>query len=263
MSHTLTRRWIGSHSCWNRAEFEFTGSQTANTIALTLTRQTSSTSRTIVGAGPLPLKVDSWNRLKLTLVGKVARLFLNGQDVYERELEATNQLTFGLFHFADQTEARVRNIVWRGDWPRRLPPIAQQELAGEGADFLDNDIARLSAVFEHDFASRGLPAVRFKLFEEGWQPFVTQQPDGVHVTRSGVKGRFLNYTIAPRCTVQGDFDVTVSFEKFKPEPATDTAETKCCLMLSAALNDQSQTRAYLNRRHVQRANRDDMARRPA
>lgn len=209
------------------------------------------------GSGPLPLKVDSWNRLRLSLVGNVVQLSLNGHDVYERKLEATNQRTFGLFHYSDQTEALVRNVVWRGEWPRSLPPVEEQELAGEGADFLDKDIAQLTAIFEHDFASGGLPADQFKLFEEGWQPFVIEKPDGVHVARSGVKGRFLNYTIAPRFAVQGDFDATASFEKFRPEPATDTTETKCCLMLSAALNNEAQTRAYLNRRHVRRVNRDD------
>ena len=209
------------------------------------------------GSGPLPLKVDSWNRLKLSLVDNVVQLNLNGHEIYERKLEATNQRTFGLFHYSDRSEARARNIVWRGDWPRALPPVDEQEIAGEGADFLDKDMAQLTSVFEHDFASRGMPADRFRLFEEGWEPFVIEQPDGVHVTRPGVKDRFLNYTIVPRCSVQGEFDITASFESFESRPAAGTAETKCCVLLSVAMNDEAQTRAYLNRRHVRQANRDD------
>ncbi len=46
---------------------------------------------------------------------------INDQLVYERTIETTNQREFGLFHFADETEARVRNVFYRGDWPRALP----------------------------------------------------------------------------------------------------------------------------------------------
>ena len=83
------------------------------------------------GGATLPLKVNAWNRVALSLQGDVVRLSLNGQLVYERPLEATNQRTFGVFHYADQTEARVRHIAWRGDWPRKLPPLAQQEFVGD------------------------------------------------------------------------------------------------------------------------------------
>ena len=44
--------------------------------------------------------------------------------LYERSLESTNQRLFGLFHFADETEARVRNVTYRGQWPRTLPPTS-------------------------------------------------------------------------------------------------------------------------------------------
>ena len=208
------------------------------------------------GPAVLPLKPNSWNRLKLLLVGNVVQLILNGHEVYERELEATNQRTFGLFHYADRTEARVRDIVWRGDWPRELPPVKEQELAGEGTDFLDADIPKLTAVFEHDFTSDGLPEDRFVVLEPGWQPFIVEQPDGVHVTRTGVKGRYLHFSIAPRCTVKGDFDVTASFKKFEPAPSTETEMTNCSLYLSAVLNDKAQTRTYLSRRHQRRAKQD-------
>ena len=31
----------------------------------------------------------------------------------------------GLFHFAGQTAARVRNVVYRGNWPRTFRPLAK------------------------------------------------------------------------------------------------------------------------------------------
>jgi hypothetical protein len=82
------------------------------------------------GPKAVPLKEKDWNSLKLSLRGDLVTLSLNGVEVYERPLEVTNQRIFGLFHFADQTEVRVRKVTYRGDWPRTLPPLEEQELAG-------------------------------------------------------------------------------------------------------------------------------------
>jgi tetratricopeptide (TPR) repeat protein len=70
---------------------------------------------------PLPLKPREWNRMKLTLAGDRVTLHLNGVRICERELEPTNQRVFGLFHYADETEVRVRNVHYHGFWPRTLP----------------------------------------------------------------------------------------------------------------------------------------------
>ena len=115
------------------------------------------------GGEALPLKPNAWNKLRLSLTGDIVDLTLNDQLIYQRKLEPTNQRTFGLFHYADQTEVRVRNIVWRRDWPRALPSIAEQELAGENTDFLDESLKELPARFHHDFAKYGLPPKRFRV----------------------------------------------------------------------------------------------------
>ena len=52
-------------------------------------------------------------------------LRLNGVEVYQHLLESTNQRTFGLFHYTDDTGVRVRNLVYRGDWPKALPPTGE------------------------------------------------------------------------------------------------------------------------------------------
>ena len=76
------------------------------------------------GPAKLPLKEKAWNALRLTLKGDVVTLNLNGQDVYERKLEPTNLRTFGVFHWQDLTELRVRHVTIRGDWPKQLPTAA-------------------------------------------------------------------------------------------------------------------------------------------
>jgi hypothetical protein len=71
--------------------------------------------------GKVPLKPGAWNSASLTLEGDTVTLRINDVEIYHRTLEATNQRIFGLFHFADESEVRVRNVTYRGDWPKAAP----------------------------------------------------------------------------------------------------------------------------------------------
>jgi hypothetical protein len=79
------------------------------------------------GPGPLPLKPRAWNEVTLAIEGDTVRVSLNGELVYERPIESTNDRHFGLFHFRDKSEARVRGVVYRGSWGETVPA----ELLGE------------------------------------------------------------------------------------------------------------------------------------
>ena len=70
--------------------------------------------------GELRLLEKQWNKLRLELTGDIVSLHLNDTLIYERELPRSAQRTFGLFHFADRTAARVRNIRYSGNWPKAL-----------------------------------------------------------------------------------------------------------------------------------------------
>jgi tetratricopeptide (TPR) repeat protein len=74
------------------------------------------------GPSQLPLKPRAWNRVRLAVAGDSVKIALNGVEVYERPIEPTNGRFFGLFHYTDRTEARVRGLRLSGDWPRQLPP---------------------------------------------------------------------------------------------------------------------------------------------
>ena len=163
------------------------------------------------GPEQLPLKPMDWNRLRLTLRGDEVSLELNGQLIYQRVLEATNQRTFGLFHYADQTESRVRNIVWRGDWPRELPSLSEQELA-DNTDFLDQRVPELTAVFEHDFSRDGLPEDYFRIHGENVEQHISVESDGVRVVRPSGE-EWARAIINPRVQARGDFDITATFEQ--------------------------------------------------
>src|SRR6185312_2234483 len=73
------------------------------------------------GPKRLPLKANAWNRVVVKLTGDVVTLSLNGESVYERQLEPTNNRQFGFFHYCDETESRIRNVIYDGRWPRELP----------------------------------------------------------------------------------------------------------------------------------------------
>jgi hypothetical protein len=82
------------------------------------------------GPASLPLKAREWNRLVLGLSEDRVALRLNGELIYERALEATNQRLFGLFHYSDESEARIRKVTYRGEWPRALPEPLMYHQAG-------------------------------------------------------------------------------------------------------------------------------------
>jgi hypothetical protein len=106
------------------AQYERTGLSADNVVVEPENRR---------GPASLPLKAREWNRLALRLSGDRVALRLNDQLIYERALEATNQRSFGLFHYADEAEVRVRKVVYRGEWPRTLPDplLSRQDAHGE------------------------------------------------------------------------------------------------------------------------------------
>ncbi len=81
-------------------------------------------------AATIDLKSNDWNRVKLSLKGDQLTVSVNGTDVSTHTVsERTNERFFGLFRYANKTQCRVRNLVYRGNWPRTLPQIEDQQLA--------------------------------------------------------------------------------------------------------------------------------------
>ncbi|MBI1314446.1 DUF1583 domain-containing protein, partial [bacterium] len=201
------------------------------------------------GPATLPLKTNDWNRLQLSLKGDTVALALNGEAIYERPLEVSNQRTFGLFHFADWSTLLARRVVWRGDWPRELPPLAEQELAIPEAEFLADDFDRLAATFEHDFTRDGLPINRFTIMRGTTTAHLQATPGGLLATRDATVGNQAT-TIAPSLALIGDFDATVEYHRF----ATRTAPTGNSLIaLQAILDNDVRDESLLARRYYSRS----------
>ncbi|MBW3599870.1 MAG: DUF1583 domain-containing protein, partial [Planctomycetes bacterium] len=203
------------------------------------------------GPAELPLRSGDWNRVRLSITGATAALELNGQLVYERELEPSNRRTFGLFHYADRTELRARNVVMRGDWPKSLPPPGEQGLADPLVAALDADLPRLTSIFQHDFAAKGLPGQHFKQMNWDGLARITPRGDGIHVVRPG--GEWTSVAIRLPFSAVGDFDFEASFDQLHLQ-----AEQHACILLQAAVDDEQQHHCRLLRRADHRESRREI-----
>lgn len=196
------------------------------------------------GPTTLPLKTDAWNQVRLALNGDTVTLTLNGELIYERPLEATNHRTFGLFHFADWSTLLVRRVVWRGNWPRDLLPLAEQELAEPDADFLTKATDHLTATFEHDFAKDRLPLDRFTLVRGDIGTHFEFTADGLLTSRKAT-GHYQDSTIAPTCEVDGDFDIVAEYAAHEAETFSGG---KTLVGLRVVLDSDDENESILARR---------------
>jgi hypothetical protein len=126
----------------------------------------------------------------------------------------SNQRQLGLFHYADETDVRVKNVIYRGNWPKTLPSLRDQELSSDGPK-------------EYEFAEGEL-ASRFTWNFEGPRPaFLTTwgeaKPNRIEPVKEGLKivrGENAEQN-ATHCgfewlaDVKGDFEVTVKYRDFK------------------------------------------------
>ena len=108
-------------------------------------------------AAAIDLKPNDWNKVKLTLRGDQLTIAVNGTDVASHSVsERRNERYFGLFRYSNLTQCRVRNLVYRGDWPKTLPAVDDQQLAtptgdvvGQTAgDGFDTQVVPLNATAE-------------------------------------------------------------------------------------------------------------------
>jgi Tol biopolymer transport system component len=195
------------------------------------------------GPAKLPLRPKDWNRVSLQLQGDMLALLLNDVVVYERPLESNNLRTFGLFHYADQGEVRVRRAVMRGAWGKNLPPLAEQELASPETRFLDEATPKLRSLFTHSFQKSGLPDKYFKVSTRSIGAQVSADQRGVQVNQSA-SGAWSTAEIAPRFHVYGDFDLVAAFTDLQPETDKDAG---IMLVASVAGERNPNFRAYRRR----------------
>ncbi len=165
----------------------------------------------VPGPSVLPLKVNDWNRVALSVVGDTIAIALNGEDVFSTQVEITNQRTFGLFHYHDQSAARVRNLVWRGEWPKSLPPLNEQELALPDHECLEG-LPDLPDVFHQDFVRAAVSPADFDTSGIASGNSMTREAAGLRLTPQSQQ-RWNGVRLVCTRQIFGDFDATLKFEQ--------------------------------------------------
>ena len=196
------------------------------------------------GAAKLPLIADDWNTLKLALTGDVVDLYLNGQHIYQRTLEPTNQRIFGLFHYAGESTARVRDVTYRGNWPRELPVIEKQQLAVSPAVQAQLDRDKLKHRFTYDFRGREFDPRLFSTKAD--ETCFQSTPDGLRMTAVGESGKTVTVRLGARLGLKGDFEITLSFEQLQMQRPPKGQRTG--VMLACAIDNEQQDSVTTYRR---------------
>lgn len=189
--------------------------------------------------------IQGWNRLKLEVISDLARIVLNGTPVYEGNIPPGNDRTFGLFHYADQTAVRVRNVNWTGQWPKVLPPITEQELRSHALDELEARVQKLTSHIVFDFVAEpgmvnpGTATYSEKVFQfqtSDRRGTATLKPSGLEMTRPGT-AEFSDVWVTPRIRIIGDFDIEATFEDL--QLATPTNGTNSIYLIVVTEDEQT------------------------
>ena len=70
------------------------------------------------GPRQLPIRMNDWNQVSLSLSDNGVSMKLNDAIVYERSVQAGDDTRFGWFQDPSMNAIRVRESVLRGDWPQ-------------------------------------------------------------------------------------------------------------------------------------------------
>ncbi|HET6424070.1 MAG TPA: DUF1583 domain-containing protein [Planctomycetaceae bacterium] len=172
---------------------------------------------------PLPLKKQDWNAVRFQVRGDELSIVLNGDEVFSHAIEPTNQRHFGFFHYVNESTARVRQVRYRGEWPRELPAVADQELAEGPEKNLHNVEATLPARLEYDMTKTSLDPQKFGyLWDAKISRFLKATPQGLKMTFPA--GEQKGATVAgftPRARIKGDFVATLDYEQLKTTPVKE------------------------------------------
>ncbi len=171
------------------------------------------------GPAVLPLKEHAWNQVRLSLTADTISLQLNGMEIYQRNLEPTNQRMFGLYHDAANSEARVRNVIYRGDWPKSLPALADQELAASPADRAVLDAKKLTAQLKFDFrGNKPIPGELAPVPQKA-ATFISRSGAGAKIVLPVGQEKPNAVGYETRFRLRGDFEIVATYSALKTTPA--------------------------------------------
>ncbi|WP_372721974.1 DUF1583 domain-containing protein [Novipirellula sp.] len=163
----------------------------------------------------LSLLENAWNKMRVEVAGDQLRLLLNGAPIYESTLQSDRlRRKFGLFHYADQSDLRVRNPHWTGDWPKQMPALDAQSLAVYGNAELDRTAEELPELFVQEIDAPSILDRKFTVVTGNASTDVQSSDEGVRLLRDGQAG-YSGTLLGAAVEVGGDFDVVLSYDQFE------------------------------------------------
>ncbi len=175
-------------------------------------------------ATKLPLKPREWNAIKFATKGDTLTIELNGDIVFTRDIEPTNLRHFGLFHYANESDVRVRNIRYRGDWPKTLPPIQQQELAASSRKMTEIPDAELPDAVNFDFTRSKFDTTQFNYHWDAAAAAkrIQPTPDGLRFFLTAGEAKPQTAGVHTKLRLSGDFIATIEYVGLKTTPPSGT-----------------------------------------
>jgi hypothetical protein len=174
------------------------------------------------GGAKLPLKEGDWNLVKVATKGDQLTVELNGTHVFSREVEPTNLRHFGFFHYANESNVRVRNVRFRGDWPTELPRVDQQDLAGGPQKLALIPDTDLPDSRKWDFAKSKFSLDDFRYhWDARAAKQVTPTEAGLRIVQPAGETKMQFVGVSPKVAISGDFIATLDYEGLKAVPAEE------------------------------------------
>ncbi len=170
----------------------------------------------------LPLKPREWNAIKFKTKADTLTIELNGETVFTHDIEPTNLRHFGLFHYANESNVKVRNIRYRGDWPTKLPSVADQELASGPLKKAEIPDADLPDSMTWDFTKSKFDRAEFQsVWDSKADKFITATDAGLRYSMPAGEKKPQVAGIAPRVHISGDFIATMDYDGLRTVAAVE------------------------------------------
>ena len=215
-----------------------------------------------MAATSLQLKPKDWNHVRLTLRGDQLTIAVNGEDAATVQIaEQPSLRQFGLFRYSNLTQARVRKLLYRGEWPKELPSLQEQQLSavsepGElagGRTILDADLSQSESELESAHLTFRGPGDRRQTMDAGLTLNLHDNKDWAD-----------SPGIVFKEPIEGDCDVTIAYRDLDLTPQKsgwgvalvleveldDLQKTSVRSNLSLDVNQQTQHVTEVSRNHA-------------
>ncbi|MCA9034366.1 MAG: DUF1583 domain-containing protein [Planctomycetaceae bacterium] len=183
-----------------------------------------------------------WNRVRLVLKGDAVTISINGHEAATTTItDPPNERQFGLFRYSQGRKCRVRKLLYRGEWPKELPSIADQVLAAPDS----TTPASGSVVMVDEDLSQPRETLQARqLILIGPEDRSETSSQGLHLHMHDTKRWQDNPGISFRQRIEGDCEMTITYQDAVITPQKNGWGVS--LVFDAVLDDEQKTRVECN-----------------